>query len=289
MVMLSRPPRAAAIHSLAGFGRSSLSVIIPTMSVMGVQVCPIPTTVLSTHTGGLGQVESRDLSDYIGPCAAHYKRLDVAFEAVYSGFLSSASQAGEVRALIESYPGALAVIDPVMGDHGKLYRTYTPELVEATCALVRHADVITPNPTEAALLLGEPYSAGPFTSQRLKSMLARLGEMGPGYVVITGVELAARGSACVGFDKSHNAYWCARYEHVPVAYPGTGDIFSSVLTGGMMTGDSFPIAMARAARFVELAVKTTFSYGEDTRYGVMLENCLASLARREAPENFELL
>lgn len=287
--MISRVPRAAAIHSMAGFGRSSLSVIMPAMSVMGVQVCPIPTTVMSSHTGGLGEVESRDLSDYIRPCAEHYKRLDIDFEAIYSGFLSSAAQAGEVSALIQAYPNALAVVDPVMGDHGKLYRTYTPELVNATCELVKHANVITPNVTEAALLLGEKFWQGSLSSQQLKSILARLARLGPDYVVITGVDVAARGSACVGYDRSHNAYWCAPYRHVPVAYPGTGDLFASVLTGGMMTGDSFPMAMSRAAWFVGLAVKTTFSYGEDTRYGVMLEKCLPALAQRQSSEDFELL
>ena len=152
--MEKRPPRVAAIHGLAGFGRSSLAVVIPTLSSMGAQVCPVPTAVLSTHTGGLGDVEYRDLTDYIRPCLEHYQRLELGFEAVYSGFLSSPAQADDVEAFIAAYPDALAVVDPVMGDHGRPYRTCTPELMARMRALVRSADVITPNIPEAEALTG---------------------------------------------------------------------------------------------------------------------------------------
>lgn len=283
------PPRVAAIHGLAGFGRSSLAAVMPTLSAMGVQVCPVPTAVLSTHTGGLGEVELRDLTDYIHPCAGHYKRLGLEFEGIYSGFLSNSSQAAEVREFIGAYPGALAVVDPVMGDHGRRYRTCTSELVQCMRGLVRDADVITPNPTEMSILLEEQFSQNPLTRQALKSRLARMSELGPAYVVITGIEMASGGCANVGYDRSNSAYWCVSYDYVPVSYPGTGDIFASVLTGGMLCGDSFPMAIDRATRFVELAVKTTFSYGTDTRYGVMLESCLGWLTKNEVPKGYELL
>ena len=286
--MKDRPARIAAIHGLAGFGRSSLTAVIPTLSAMGVQVCPIPTAVLSTHTG-FGDAEIRDLTDFIQPCAAHYQKLGIAFEGVYSGFLSNASQAREVAALMAVYPEALSVVDPVMGDHGRKYRTCTPELTEAIRWLVHSADLITPNPTEAALLLGEPYSHTPFTHRQLKSMLARLAELGPRYIVITGVEMATGECASAGFDRQQNAFWKVGYDYVPMAYPGTGDIFASVLTGGMITGDSFPIAMDRATKFCELVIKTTFSYGADTRHGVMLEKCLEWLAHREVLGDFQPL
>ena len=287
--MIHRPPRVAAIHGLAGFGRSSLAVVIPTLSAMGIQVCPIPTAVLSTHTGGLGEVVYRDLTDYIGPCAEHYRSLELEFEGIYSGFLSNPSQADDVARFIRTYPDALAVVDPVMGDHGKAYRTCTPELMERMRKLVGSAAVITPNPTEAAILLGEPFQHEPFTRQRLKSMLVRLSELHPRYVVITGVELASGDCASVGYDREQNAFWMVGYDYVPTSYPGTGDIFASVLTGGMVRGDSFPMAMDRATRFVELAIKTTFSYGTDTRYGVMLEKCLGWLTSNEVLKGYELL
>ena len=157
------------------------------------------------------------------------------------------------------------------------------------CIRDRSAAVITPNLTEAYLLLGEAYRHEPLTRQQLKSMMARLSELGPRYVVITGAELASGECANVGYDRRQNAYWCVNYDYVPTSYPGTGDIFASVLTGAMLTGDSFPMAMDRATCFVELAIKTTFSYGTDTRYGVMLEKCLGWLTHREVLTNYQLL
>ena len=128
--MNDRLKRVAAIHDLSGFGRCSLSVIMPTLSAMGIQVCPVPTAILSSHTGGLGEVEFRDLTDFILPCLEHYKRLELEFECIYSGFLGSEEQIDHCLAFIHTYPNALAVVDPVMGDHGKAYRTYTGAMCE---------------------------------------------------------------------------------------------------------------------------------------------------------------
>lgn len=155
--MPDRPKRVAAIHDLSGFGRCSLSVILPTLSVMGVQVCPIPTAVFSTHTGGLGEVQRRDLSDFTLPCLTHYQKLGLEFECVYSGFLSSEEQIDHCLKIFSAYPDALAVVDPVMGDHGRPYRTITPQMRARLTELVRVADVITPNLTEACMLLKIPY------------------------------------------------------------------------------------------------------------------------------------
>ena len=156
--MPDRPKRVAAIHDLSGFGRCSLSVILPTLSVMGVQVCPIPTAVFSTHTGGLGEVQRRDLSDFTLPCLEHYQRLGLEFECVYSGFLSSEEQIDHCLKFFSTYKDAFAVVDPVMGDHGRPYRTITPGMRARLGELVQVADVITPNLTEALLLLGEDAS-----------------------------------------------------------------------------------------------------------------------------------
>ena len=132
-------------------------------------------------------------------------------------------------------------------------------------------------------MLGEPYRFEPQTRQTLKSMLARLSELSPQYVVITGVETMQGGYVNVGYDRARNAYWRVPYDYVPTSYPGTGDIFASVLTGGMMNGDSFPIAMERATRFIELAIKTTFSFG------VMLEKCLPWLSQNVVLKGYEIL
>lgn len=286
---MNRPQRIAAIQDMSGFGRCSLTVILPVLSAMGVQVCPVPTAVLSTHTGGFGEVAMRDLTDFMKPVLEHYKRLELEFECIYSGFLASEEQVDHCLDFFRSYPEALAVVDPVMGDHGKVYKTYTAEMQRRMAELVQVADLITPNVTEAYILLGEAYDHNPITRSKAKSMLARLSEMGPKYVVITGMQMATGDMANVGYDRERNAFWMVPCEYVPVSYPGTGDIYASVLTGGFLMGDSLPIAMDRATRFVELAIQTTFSYGTDTRHGVMLEKALQWLITPAVLNGYQLL
>ena len=287
--MEKRPARVAAIHDLSGFGRCSISVILPVLSAMGVQVCPVPTAVLSSHTGGLGDPVIRDLTDYIEPALRHYQSLGVEFEAVYTGFLGSGEQVDCCLEFFKAYPKALKIVDPVMGDNGRPYRTCTPELRRRMSELAAAADIITPNITEAAMLLEESYPAAPLTRSEAKSMLLRLSHMGPKRVVITGAEIAQGGLASLGYDGENGSFWYVPCEYIPVHYPGCGDIYASVLLGAELSGASLPIAMARAAAFTELCVKTTYSYGSDPRYGVMLESVLGSLLKNEVTGAFRAL
>ena len=287
--MEKRPARVAAIHDLSGFGRCSISVILPVLSALGVQVCPVLTAVLSAHTGGLGDVVFRDLTDYIHPTLEHYKKLGIDFEAVYSGFLGSEEQVGSCLEFFKAYPNALKVVDPVMGDNGKAYKTCGESLQKGMKELVAVADLITPNKTEAAMLLGESYNTSPMSRSEARSLLLRLSRLGPKCVVVTGVELASGELANIGYDGENGSFWYVPCEYVPVSYPGCGDIYASVLTGAMLGGASLPIAMGKATAFAELCVKTTFSYGSDPRYGVMLESVLGSLIKNEVLGKFETL
>jgi len=287
--MSNNPLRVAAIHDLSGFGRCSLSVILPVLSSMGVQAVAVPTAVLSSHTGGLGDVVFRDLTDYISPCLAHYKKIGVDFDCVYSGFLGSQEQIDHCLEFFRSYPGALAVVDPVMGDHGKAYRTCTADIRRRMAELISIADIITPNLTEGYILLNQDYSDQCLSRTDARKMLVKLSEKGPKYVVVTGVPMMTGEMANIGYDRSKNAFWIVKCNYVPVSYPGTGDIYASVLTGSMLCGDSLPIAMERATHFVEAAIKITFSYATDTRYGVMLEKVLPMLSVRETLTGYEVL
>lgn len=280
--------RVAAIHDLSGVGRCSLTVILPIMSAMGIQVCPIPTAVLSTHTGGFGEVVMRDLTDYISPALSHYKGLEIDFDCVYSGFLASTGQIDHCLEFFSNYPDALKVVDPVMADHGKPYKTCGAKLRQRMSELAAVADIITPNMTEAAILLGEEPSLIPKSSSQIKSLLARLSELGPKTVVITSVYYG--GECCnVGYDRENNKFWKVPYIQVNAGYPGTGDAFASVLTGSLLTGDSLPIAMNRAAEFLELAIKTTYSYSTDPREGIYFERCLQFLMSRPNLCGYETL
>lgn len=279
--------RVAAIHDLSGFGRCSLAVIMPVLSAMGIQCCPVPTAVLSTHTGGFEDIAIKDLTDYLSPALAQYKKLGIEFDSVYSGFLASAEQIDHCLEFFSAYKNSLKVVDPVMGDHGKPYRTYTPELCKRMGELVDVADVITPNLTEAAILLGEKYPVE-LTGGTVKSWLARLCER-VRVAVITGVPLAEGVMANVGCDREQGGFWRVDCDYVPASYPGTGDIFASVLTGGLLSGDSLPIAMDRATVFTQITIKNTYSYGLEARNGVLFEPSLSWLISGNAPCGFKKL
>ncbi len=281
--------RVAAIHDLSGFGRCSLAVISPVLSVMGVQCVSIPTAVLSTHTGGFQNIAMHDLSGYLSPALKQYREIGIDFDCVYTGFLASEQQIQYCIDFIESYPRALAVVDPVMGDHGKVYRTYTERMCREMRTLAAASDLITPNVTEMYLLLNRDYEEAPLTHQQARSLLLRLAELGPSKVIVTGVEMADMTVNNIGYDCENSQFWRVRCNYLPVSYPGTGDIFTSVVVGSIQRGDSLPIAMERATRFLELVIRKTFSYHTDTRFGVMLESSLSWLSEQKQFDKFELL
>ncbi|MDR2161771.1 MAG: pyridoxamine kinase [Desulfovibrio sp.] len=278
-------PCVAAIHDLSGFGRTSLTVVIPVFSTMGIQVCPLPTAVLSTHTTGFTDFRFVDLTPSMQGFLDHWKSLSLRFEAVYSGFLGSAAQVEVVMDCIHSclLPGGIAMVDPVLGDNGRLDPTMTPEMVDSMRQLIRHASCITPNLTEAALLLGEPY---PFEAEEsgleislLRDWLCRLSENGPETTVITSVPLGGdrRNTSVIAYQSRLRRFWQVRCDYVPAFYPGTGDTFTSVLTACLMQGDSLPLAMDRAVQFVTLGIRATFGHDAPTREGIFLERVLSSL------------
>lgn len=287
--MTSRSPRVAAIHDLSGFGRCSLTVVIPILAAMGVQTCPVPTAVLSTHTGGFGDPAMRDLTDFVTPCLRHWDKLGIDFDCIYSGFLASEQQAAQVSEFIKTWPNALAVVDPVMGDDGKPYRTVTDALISKMSHLVKEADLITPNLTEACMLLREDYTTTAIGRDKARSMLVRLSEKGPSLVVITDVIVTPGKVSNIGYDREHNAFWRTDCGFLPANYPGIGDVFASVLVGGLLTGDSLPLAMSRATRFVEIAVRTAYGYNCEPREGVMIEKSLPWLIEKNTVVDYEPL
>ena len=285
-------PRIAAIHDLSGFGRCSLTVIIPTLSAMGMQVCPLPTAVLSTHTGGFDDYEFVDLTDSMNGFIRHWQALNLTFDCIYSGFLGSTRQISIVIDFINTFSksNALVVIDPVLGDDGKTYDTFDKEMIDKMKGLIHYADVITPNITEAAFLLDEDYPKT-MDHQMIKSWLLRLAGKGPDTVIITSVPLqtAPNQTAVVAYNKSTNRFWKVHCDYIPAMYPGTGDIFTSVLIGSLLQGDSLPIALDRAVQFVSMAIRASFGYGYPTREGVLIEHILENLRAPVVFSNYQVL
>jgi len=290
---IRRPvPRVAAVHDLSGFGRTSLTAIMPILSTLGVQVCPLPTAILSTHTGGFSDYHFVDLSAELPAMLSHWKSLGLEFDAIYSGFLGSAAQCKMVSHLIRDFGGeqVLVVVDPVMGDGGQRYATMGPEMVEAMRELVAEADLITPNFTEAALLLGEEYRHELEPAQ-VKDWLLRLGELGPRTVVITSMPVAGRAdlSSVVAHEREDDRFWRVDCTYLPASYPGTGDCFASVLVGSLLQGDSLPIALDRAVQFVSTAIRASFGYPNPAREGVVLERVLDTLRAPVTGSSFSIM
>lgn len=273
-------PRVAALHDLSGFGRTSLTVAIPVLSAMGIQVCPLPTAILSTHTVDFAEYTWLDLTAEMGRVLDHWERLGLRFDGVYSGFMACPEQMEHVARCIERclVPGGLAVVDPVLGDNGVLDPTMTPEMVQRMRWLIGKADVITPNFTEAAFLLDEPYRKR-IAPNELRDWLRRLRALGPKMVVITSVPADddAHYVSAVGAQGEPEMLWRVNSDYIPAHYPGTGDAFASVLTGSLLRGDSLPIAMDRAVQFVTLGIRATFGHGLPTREGIALERVLPIL------------
>ncbi len=282
-------PLIAAVHSLPSFGRSALSVIDPVLSSMGAQVCPIPTSVLSSHTGGLGDVVKKDLNSYIKESFLKYKELGIKFDCIFSGYFGSDEQIDELLFAYEENKEAFKVVDPVMGDHGKTYRFFTEELIRKIKYLVSKADLITPNLTEAYIINEAPFDSCSLSAREAKKMLLSLAEKGPEYVIVTGVPMIDNSLYNIGYDASINSFFKVKCSYVPVSYPGTGDIFASVIVGEILMGKSLAIACESATRFCELAIKSTYSYGTDTRFGVVFEPYLSSLSNSLSGSSYELL
>jgi pyridoxine kinase len=285
-------PRTAAIHDLSGFGRASLTVVIPILSCMGVQVCPLPTAVLSTHTGGFEDFSFKDLTATMEDIVAHWQQLDVDFDAIYSGFLGSPQQEAIVAGFIDTFsrPDQLVLVDPVMGDNGKPYTTMTPEMIMGMRSLIAKADVITPNFTEAAFLLDEPVPRT-ISTERVKEWMLRLSDKGPGKVIITSLPVPEKQktSAVIACDREDGRFWKIDCQYIPAYYPGTGDAFASVIVGSLLQGDSLPIALDRAVQFVSTAIRTTFGYSYPTRNGVILERVLPSLNAPVNASSYEIV
>lgn len=284
--------KVAAIHDLSGLGRASLTAVIPTLSTMGVQVCPLPTAVLSNNTGGFDTYSFLDLTDNMQDYIAHWKRLGMEFDCIYSGFLGSPAQAEIVAAFIDDFrrEESLVVVDPVMGDDGRLYSSMTQEMVAEMRALVGKADLITPNFTEAALLLGEDYCTH-IDTDTLKAWLRRLSDMGPETVIITSVPDSRNPeNTCVAaYDRVSGACWKLACRYIPAAYPGTGDTFTSVVIGSLLQGDSLPVALDRAVQFISQCIKASYGHPYPKREGVLLERELGLLNMPVMVHDYEIL
>ena len=279
MKCINRVKKVAAVHDISCMGRVSLTVVIPILSTMGFQACPLPTAVLSNHTQ-YPSFSFFDLTDEMPRIIEQWKELDVQFDAIYTGYLGSPKQVRIVTNFINDFrkEDTLVVIDPVLGDNGKLYTNFDMKMVKEMQKFIASADVITPNMTELCYLLDIPYQEH-FTDKELKKCLKQLSDKGPGIVVITSVPVPEdpHKTSIYTYNRSGNKYWKITCSYFPAPYPGTGDTFTSVVTGALLQGDSLPVALDRAAQFILQGIRATFGYEYDNREGILLEKVLHNL------------
>lgn len=267
------PPRLAMINDISGFGRCSAAVSLPVISVMGVQVCPVPTSVLSNHLG-FPVCHFHDYTPYMREYLNAWKELNLTFDGLYCGFLGNGEQAAIVSEFLDNFKPPFFLLDPVMGDHGRKYSTVTEEHCRRLRQLARHAHILTPNLTEACMLTDTPYRESGWSEKDLDDLCRRLALLCPGRFVITGLKTG---------DCFSNLCW---EKGKQIAYvtpaagksrPGTGDLFASVLAADALLGRSFFSSVQRAADFTALCIRGSEEAGVPVQEGVIFEKYLREL------------
>ncbi len=272
--------RIVTIQDISCFGKCSLTVALPVISAMGIETAVIPTAVLSTHTGeGFSGYTFRDLTSDIPGIAKHWKSIGVSFDSVYTGYLGSPEQVKIVSDLIGDFGSdGNVVIDPVMGDRGKLYAGFTGSFVEAMRTLCTRADYIIPNLTEASLLLGTPYKEV-CTESEVKDILLRLADSGCRTPVLTGVNYDGKHQGAVAYDSEKGRFSSSFRRHIDRQVHGTGDIFASVFTGMVTLGKSLDEAVDTAVGFTSDCIEATIPHMDKYWYGSCFELCLDKLTK----------
>lgn len=282
--------RCAAIHDLSCYGHTSLLAAIPILNTLGVQVFPLPTALLSTHSQ-LKNFRFFDLTDQMRQIIEHWKELELHFDAIYSGFLGSHAQTEIVQSLIDWQKphSPIIVVDPVLGDNGRTYDTIDKPLIQAMRELVASADVITPNFTELCVLLNEDYHQY-HHREELCDDIRKLADLGPDIVIVTSVpdDQRENSTSVIGYSKGDGRFWKVPCNYLPGAFPGTGDAFASVITGALLQGDSLPIALDRAVAFATMGVRAVFGYQKAEAEGILLEKVLPSLYGPSQINSYEI-
>lgn len=271
-------PRVAAVHDLCGYGKCSLGIAIPVLSAAGIDVCPVPTSLFSAHTK-FPKFYMHDTTAMLGDYLDAWQEEGVELDGIYSGFLGSAEQVGAIRRLYREYPGALRIVDPVMGDGGEKYPTYTDEMCEAMKGLVDGADVLTPNLTEAAILTGVAYAGQNVDDAHVGRTVDALLEMGAKSVVLKGIvrpgEKVIRNYVAVAGEDGAPEEVAS--ELLPFMLHGTGDLFASGLTAALFCGRNLRAAVEFAGTLVRDAMAITRDQPNYELRGVSFESVLGDV------------
>ena len=273
-------PKLALIHAVSGFGHSTMSVILPIVSAMGVQGCPLPTAVFSNHTG-FSNWYKLDFTQHMMPYLEAWNDLELTFDGIYSGYLGSGAQAQVVLKLVETHPEAVFFLDPVMGDNGRLYSAITPEHISAMKELTSHAKYLLPNITEACVLTDTTYKQN-FSNDELLEIITKLHALGPEHIIITGLMQDNLLLNYISSKTTDDKKPYIRHIANPIAgtsRPGTGDMFGSIVVSGILKGQPLEQCVQKAAQFVADCIKASDQYEIPVKEGTCFELLLPNLMR----------
>jgi len=268
--------RILTIQDISCFGKCSLTVALPIISALGIECTVLPTAVLSAHTGCFPGYTFRDLTGDLSGIARHWKDNAITFDGIYTGYLGSPEQAEIVCGIIDSFRPAYVFVDPAMADNGVLYAGFDDRIVSAMRKLCGTADIIVPNLTEAAFLLGEEYTPALYEDpEKIRGILRRLTGLGARTAALTGVCRGGR-QGVVGYSSETGEYTEYFGEDLPVRCHGTGDVFSSTMFGALTGGRDLQDAMELAVEFTLACIRATMGDASHW-YGVRFEECLHML------------
>ena len=267
--------KIAVINDFCGFGRCSISVSLPIISAMKIQCCPLPTSIFSNHTGYDSYFRT-DCTEHMNAYMDEWEKLDLRFNGILTGYLASPEQIDVVKRFIEKFkePDTVTVVDPVMGDNGKLYPAYSPLLAERMRALASYADILTPNLTEACILTDTEYRSD-MSQGDLLLLCKKLSELGPNSIVISGLQHDG--------DLENYVYEAGREPNsirvhkVGPCRAGTGDVFSSMIAADAVNGKPLAEAVTHASAFIAKALRRTVELDIPEADGICFEELLTEI------------
>ena len=271
--------RIATIHDLCGVGKAALTNVIPVLSIMKIEVCPIPTMILSTHTGGFGSPEIIKCDGYIEKAFNHYKSIDMDFDGIFIGYLGSLENVKATLKFLKSndIDKQLVILDPIFGDNGSYYKNFNKEYSDSLKELIKYSKVITPNYTESCILCDEIIKES-ITNDDILTLSRKLYSLGWKDVIITSLPLKDRKKIGTSiYYGKEDRITLIENERIEKSYPGTGDLFTAVLSGYLVNNVSLLEGVERACEFVSYCINKSSEYDYPTKEGVLLEYCLEEL------------
>lgn len=268
--------KIALVNDITGFGRCSVAVALPIISALKVQCCLLPTAILSNHTG-FNNFFFEDYTPKMREYISNWEKLGLSFDGISTGFLGSKEQIHIVIEFLEKFktPNSIVIVDPVMGDYGELYCTYTKEMCKEMQNLIKYADVLTPNLTELCSLSNLPYPSETPNNEELYALCENLSIQGPSKIVVTGLQ---RNGYIENFIYEKNKpYKIIKVEKIGEDRSGTGDVFSSIVSACVVKGEDFASSVEKATSFISKALKFTNELNLPTNYGVCFEEFLTDL------------